>query len=151
MQKYFQSILFHYISFLQWSRDRFVILQGPPSQDPGLPSKGRGTLAEWLCCRVRAGPEISKQSTAVTQTSESFQSQNHLRTITFRFGADVYNRALRRTQTHSLGCFAFETRAQSTAGLKIWNCLIPVDLGILVDKRRECDCAEIRKLDHCSK
>lgn len=97
MKKPLRSILFHYISFLPRSRDWFVTLQVQPSQDPGLPSKGRGTLAEWLGCRVRAGPEISKQSKAVTQPTESFQSQNHLRTITFRFGADVYNQALRTT------------------------------------------------------
>lgn len=66
------------------------------SQDPGLPSKGHGTLAEWLCCGVRAGPEISEQSNAVTQPTESFQSQNHLRTITFRFGTDVYMRTTHR-------------------------------------------------------
>lgn len=84
-----------YVSFSKEETDLSLC-----SQDPGLPSKGRGTLAEWLCCRVRAGPEISKQSKAVTQPSESFQSQNHLRTITFRFSADVYNRALRTTHRH---------------------------------------------------
>lgn len=147
MKKPLWSILFHYISFLPRSRDWFVTLQVQPSQDPGLPSKGCGTLAEWLGCRVRAGPEISKQSKAVTQPTESFQSQNHLRTITFRFGADVYNQALRTTQTF-LRLFHIRDQGsdQSTAGHKIWNCLIPVDSGILIHKW--CDCAEIRKLAH---
>lgn len=88
------------------------------SQDPGLPSKGRGTLAERLCCGVRAGPEISEQSNAVTQPTESLQSQNHLRTITVGFGTDVY---VRTTQTHSYGCSPFGDQGsdRSAAGLKM--------------------------------
>lgn len=35
-----------------------VLLQ---SWGPGLSSQGHSTLAEWLACGVRAGPEISKQ------------------------------------------------------------------------------------------
>lgn len=66
------------------------------SRDPGLPSKGRGASAEWRCCGVRAGPEISEQTNAVTQPTESFQSQNHLRTITLRFGTGEYMRTAHR-------------------------------------------------------
>lgn len=106
------------MSFLQRSRDWFVPLQVQPSQNPGASLQGPRHLGRLAVLQGQSRAEISKQSKAVTQPSESFQSQNRLRTITFHFGADVQKRSpMNGTQTHSWGCCTFETRAQIRAQL----------------------------------
>lgn len=42
------------------------------SQDPGLPSKGRGTLAEWLCCGSEQGLRFPSSQTSWLSRLKAF-------------------------------------------------------------------------------